>query len=201
MIFSVLYLALFLFTSAEYDGRFRTVQGSGYFFAIGVGLYHGLFLSSLGLWTKMIPGIFLISFLATGVAAVMLVQFLMGDTDLLNYRSTSRISYPAILLGLMAVQLLSVLLWQFFTGRLELDQNLSYAHFMERFGPVWNWLVLVLGIVVPSLFAAYSPLRTQGTISRGLVLVLAVLILTGAFTLKHLMIMGGQVVVPLGALS
>ncbi|MDH3444231.1 MAG: polysulfide reductase NrfD, partial [Deltaproteobacteria bacterium] len=132
MIVSVVY-AFFVFAQTrEFDRRLRAVQGLGCFFAITVGLYHGLFLSSLGrvLWTEMIPGIFLISSLATGVAAVMLIQALNGDTAILNDRSPARISYPAILLGLLAVQFLSVLLWQFFTGRLELEQSVSYAQFM-----------------------------------------------------------------------
>lgn len=203
MIVSVLYVFLLFTRTHEFDQRLRTVQGLGCFFAIGVGLYHGLFLSSLGrvLWTEMIPGIFLISSLATGVAAVMMIQAMSGDTAVLNDRSPARISYPAILLGLLAVQFLSVLLWQFFTGRLELEQSLSYAHFMERFGTAWNWLVMVLGILIPAIWAAFFLTRAKGMMGRGAALVLAVLILAGAFTLKHLMIMGGQLVVPLQLLS
>ncbi len=203
MIFSLVYLLLLLSKDVQFDAKFRTVQFIGCFFAIGVGLYHGLFLSSLGrvLWTEMIPGIFLISSLATGVAAVMLIQAIIGDTATWKEDTRARISFPAILLGLMAVQFLSVLLWQFFTGRLELEQNISYAHFMERFGLLWNAVVLVLGIVLPAVLAAVALLATKGTLGRGTAFVMALLILVGAFTLKHLMIMGGQVVVALQVLS
>ena len=203
MIFSLLYLIMLYSKEVKFDAKFRTVQFIGCFFAIGVGLYHGLFLSSLGrvLWTEMIPGIFLISSLATGVATVMLVQAILGDTATWTEATQSRISYPAILLGLMAVQFLSVLLWQFFTGRLELEQNISYVHFMERFGVLWNSVVLVLGIVLPAVLAAFALLATKGTLGRGMAFVIALLVLVGAFTLKHLMIMGGQVVVALQALS
>lgn len=203
MIFSLVYLFLLFSKDLKFDRKFRGVQLIGCFFAISVGLYHGLFLSSLGrvLWTEMIPGMFLISSLATGVATVMLIQAMIGDTGTLTSDSSSRISYPAILLGLLAVQFLSVLLWQFFTGRLELEQNISYAYFMERFGLVWNWLVLILGIVLPAILAAFSLLASKGILGRGMAFVLALLILVGAFTLKHLMIMGGQVVVALQALS
>ncbi|MDH3442966.1 MAG: oxidoreductase, partial [Deltaproteobacteria bacterium] len=68
-------------------------------------------------------------------------------------------------------------------------------------GPAWNWLVMILGIVVPAILAAFFLVRTKGIMGRGAALVLAVLILAGAFTLKHLMIMGGQLVVPLQILS
>jgi protein NrfD len=203
MIFSLIYLLLLFSKKLKFDRTFRGVQFIGCFFAVGVGLYHGLFLSSLGrvLWTEMIPGIFLISSLATGVATVMLIQAMIGHTGTFTSDSPSRISYPAILLGLLAVQFLSVLLWQFFTGRLELEQNISYAYFMERFGLVWNGFVLVLGIVLPAILAAFSLLASKGILNRGMAFVLALLILVGAFTLKHLIIMGGQVVVALQALS
>ena len=203
MIFSVIYILLLFSKDPQFDLRFRVIQSFGCFFAVSVGLYHGLFLSSLGrvLWTEMIPGIFLISSLATGVAAVMLIQALNGDTAVLTFSSSSRISYPAILLGLLAVQFISVLLWQFFTGRLELEQSISYAYFMERFGLAWNWVVLILGIVIPATIAAVSLLKFNGKLEREMAFIMALLILIGAFILKHLMIMGGQVVVPLQALS
>ncbi len=203
MIFSVIYILLLFSKDPQFDLRFRVIQSFGCFFAVSVGLYHGLFLSSLGrvLWTEMIPGIFLISSLATGVAAVMLIQALNGDTSVLTFSSSSRISYPAILLGLLAVQFISVLLWQFFTGRLELEQSISYAYFMERFGLAWNWVVLILGIVIPATIAAVSLLKFNGKLEREMAFIMALLILIGAFILKHLMIMGGQVVVPLQALS
>jgi protein NrfD len=202
MIFSVIYLILLFSKDPQFDRKFRTIQIFGCFFAISVGLYHGLFLSSLGrvLWTEMIPGIFLISSLATGVAAVMLIQALRGDAATLTRSLSSGISYPAILLGLLAVQFLSVLLWQFFTGRLELEQNISYAYFMERFGPVWNWLVLIFGMVIPAILAAFLLLKSKGVVGREMALILTLLILMGAFTLKHLIIIGGQVVVPLQAM-
>lgn len=203
MIVSVLYV-YFLFAQVfEFDRRLRVVQALGSFFAIGVGLYHGLFLSSLGrvLWTEMIPGIFLVSSLTTGVATVMLVQAASGDNTVLSDRSSTRISYPAVLLGLLAVQFLSVLLWQFFTGRLELEQNLSYVHFMQKFGVTWNWLVIIIGIVIPAVWTALYLVRANGVMGRGAALAIAVLILVGTFTLKHLMIMGGQLVVPLRLLS
>lgn len=202
MIFSMIYLILLFSKDPQFDSRFRTVQIFGCFFAISVGLYHGLFLSSLGrvLWTEMIPGIFLISSLATGVAAVMLIQALRGDAASLTYSSSSGISYPAILLGLLAVQFLSVLLWQFFTGRLELEQSISYAYFMERFGTVWNWLVLILGMVIPAGLATYSLLKSKGIVGREMAFIMTLLILMGVFTLKHLIIIGGQVVVPLQAM-
>ena len=71
---------------------------------------------------------------------------------------------------------------------------------MERFGTVWNLLVLIVGMVIPAGLATYSLLKSKGIVGREMAFIMTLLILMGVFTLKHLIIIGGQVVVPLQAM-
>ena len=199
MIFACIYAIMVMATDPNINVRFRTIQAIGAFFAISVGLYHGLFLSSLGrvLWTEMVPGMFLASSLATGVAAVLLIQSLWREPLSSQTRS---FSYPILLLVLLMFQLVSVVLWQFYTGRLELEQAISYQNFMDNYGILWTWAILIGGILLPGLIALNYLIKGISQIPRITAIVVSVLILAGGYMMKHLMVMGGQVAVPVSQL-
>ncbi|MBF0353528.1 MAG: polysulfide reductase NrfD [SAR324 cluster bacterium] len=196
MLFACLYAAMILFQPDKIDWKLRLAQILGSFFAAGTGLYHGLFLSSLGrvLWTEMTPGMFLASSLATGTAAIMLIRTIQAPV---KPEGTRDFSYRITLLVVLAFQLVSVILWQFYTGRLELEQELSYRNFMENHETLWTTVVLIGGIIIPGLAALYSMLKQEVKMGKGLTIIACVLVLTGGFVMKHLMVIGGQVVVPI----
>lgn len=208
VISSIVYAVLML-RKRPIDFTIRITQTIGTFFAFSVGLYHGLFMSSLGrvLWTEITPGLFLASSLVSGIAFVLILERIIAPQDAVSKPtvSESRLPlgldrFPAVLFIILLVQLASVLLWQFYTGRLELEQALSYDYFMENYRVVWVFTVLIGGTIVPMYLALMSMIRNEERMSTGRTIIVSLLILIGGFMMKHLMIIGGQVSLPIGFL-
>lgn len=200
--------AFLIWKEAPIDKKFRLVQTFGSFFAFSTGLYHGLFLSSLGrvLWTELTPGMFIASSLAAGIAFVLLVEMIVKsyvkDAD---ERDATEVSaplglhrYPVMFFIMLLVQLVSVVLWQFYTGRLELEQAISYNYFMENYSLLWTFAVLIGGIIIPMLMALVSMIKQEEKFTHLPAIIASVLVLFGSFMMKHLMITGGQISLPVG---
>lgn len=202
--------AFLIFKKESIDFMFRLWQIIGTFFAFSVGLYHGLFMSSLGrvLWTELIPGIFLASSLATGIAFVYLLERIVeyrGNTVPKVEKIQERLPlglnrFRVMLVTILLVQLVSIVLWQFYTGRLELEQALIYKYFMQEYGVIWIAVVLIGGTLIPMSIAFISLMRHEVRMTSLATIVTSVLILCGGFIMKHLLVIGGQVSLPVGFL-
>jgi protein NrfD len=207
-VFLALIYAFLIWKDAPIDNKFRLVQTFGSFFAFGTGVYHGLFLSSIGrvLWTELTPGMFFASSLTSGIAFVLLLELAVNhfkktkDEPELDTNATplGLYRYPVMFFVVLLVQFVSVVLWQFYTGRLELEQALSYDYFMQQYSIAWTYIVLVGGILIPMLISVVSMVKQESKFSQSLAIVVGVLILIGGFVMKHLMVTGGQISLPVG---
>lgn len=207
MVITIWY-AVLIWKEFPANNQFRLLQTAGTFFAFSTGLYHGLFLSSLGrvLWTELTPGMFIASSIAAGIAFVLLIKTLIDlvtkeevKTDLI--KSTLPLGlhrFQIMFFIILLVQLVSVILWQFYTGRLELEQALIYDYFMKQYGTIWTLLVLVGGIIIPIIITIVSLVKHEKNMAPIPTIVICVLILVGSFVMKHLLITGGQIALPVG---
>ena len=207
MVITIWY-AVLIWKEFPVNNQFRLLQTAGTFFAFSTGLYHGLFLSSLGrvLWTELTPGMFIASSIAAGIAFVLLLKTLIDlvtkdevRTDLI--KSTLPLGlhrFQVMFFIILLVQLVSVVLWQFYTGRLELEQALIYDYFMKQYGTIWTSLVLVGGIIIPIIITLVSLVKHEKNMAPIPTIIICVLILVGSFVMKHLLIIGGQIALPVG---
>jgi len=208
MIIAIWY-AILIWKNYPTNNQFRLLQTVGTFFAFSTGLYHGLFLSSLGrvLWTELTPGMFIASSIASGIAFVLLLETLI-NLSVKNDDETAETKETTLPLGLyrfqmmifiiLIVQLVSVVLWQFYTGRLELEQSLSYVYFMNQFGSIWTYFVLIGGIIIPMIITLISMIKHEEKMAPMYTMITCILILIGSFLMKHLLITGGQIALPIG---
>ena len=191
------------------NNQFRLLQTIGTFFAFSTGLYHGLFLSSLGrvLWTELTPGMFIASSIAGGIAFVLLLETLINlsvkneDENVETKETTLPLGlyrFQVMIFIILLVQLVSVVLWQFYTGRLELEQSLSYVYFMIQFGSIWTYFVLIGGIIIPMIITLISMIKHEEKMAPMPTMITCILILAGSFLMKHLLITGGQIALPVG---
>lgn len=206
VLFAFLY-AFLVWKDSERNTNFRLVQTFGTFFAFATGLYHGLFLSSLGrvLWTELTPGMFFISSITSGIAFVLLIELFIPKA---KKEENSVVSGEIFPLGLykhsvmffvaFLVQLVSYLLWQFYTGRLDLEQAISYEYFLANYGLIWTIVVLIGGTLIPMFLSLSSMIKKEEVFSKITAIITCVLVLVGGFTMKHLLIISGQIVIPIG---
>ena len=203
-----LYYAYLIYKGKEADSSMRIVQTVGAFLALAVGLYHGLFMSSLGrvLWSELTPGMFIASSFTSGAALVLLLRELMKNSG----DSTNTMEDEHLPLGLdrfqvmffiiLLVQLTSIVLWQFYSGRVDLEQEVSFRIFMDNYGLVWSFIVLIGGTILPLVITLRSMVKKETDMPSSVAILMSLLILVGGFTMKHLMIIGGQIHIPAGFL-
>ena len=205
VIFST-YYAYLVYKNFHHKPQMHFVKIVGSFLALSVGLYHGLYMSSLGrvLWSELTPGMFIASSLTSGIAFVLLFQQLKkgGHKD---HGEEAKIHLPlgldrfrVMFIILLIVQLISIILWQYYSGRLDLEQGLSFGIFMENYGVIWTLIVLFGGTIIPMLLCFRSIMRREHELPNFMTILICVLILFGGFTMKHLMIIGGQIHISAG---
>lgn len=201
-----LYYALLIYRGTKPGVRLRVVQTIGSVFALSVALYHGLYLSSLGrvLWSELTSGMFMASSFTSGIAFIMILRHLLfanqieGPSKMNNANLPLGLDrYQVLFFVFLMVQLVSIVLWQFYSGRLDLAQEHSYNYFMGNYGMIWTFVVLIGGTIIPTLIALYSLIQKQENMSAGITFLIGILILVGGFAMKHLIIIGGQIQIPI----
>jgi formate-dependent nitrite reductase membrane component NrfD len=149
---------------------------------IGLGIYTGILLGSLGarpLWNSAILGpLFLVSGLSTGAAFMMLY----------GLRDSERVLLGRADMGLIAVELALIGLW--LTGLMTGGAAAQEAARTVLGGPFtaafWT-LVVALGLLAP-LLAEWLELRHRAVPGR----LAAVLVLVGGFALRWILVYAGQ---------
>ncbi len=210
MIFVVLSLiyAWLYFKNNTSSSLFRGVMGLGAVFAILVGGYHGLLLSSLGrpLWAGgMITALFLISSLLGGTALMLLIRALglsVGvpksvSSEVASSSEIKGFNFSFLVCILSALQLILLISWQVSLTSSGLEAAATYNNLMNQNSGLWIGLVLICGLLLPLLGSLYSLIKDKtAEMSKGMGLVLSVLIIVGGFTFKHLVLIAGQITLP-----
>ena len=164
------------------DGHTREIAFANVVLGVGLGIYTGILLGSLGarpLWSSAILGpLFLVSGLSTGAAFMMLHAI----------RDDERIALGRADMGLIAVELALLGLW--ITGLATGGAASREAVGVILGGPFtaafWT-LVVSLGLLAP-LAAEWLELRHGAVPGR----LAAVLVLVGGFALRWILVYAGQ---------
>ncbi|MFQ5570336.1 MAG: NrfD/PsrC family molybdoenzyme membrane anchor subunit [Rhodothermales bacterium] len=172
-----------------------------------VGTYHGMLLSvmvSRPLWnTGPTVVAALLGFASTGIAVVMLVH-------LIRMRRAGRLADEAhvgsflddlrvvrnTLVAVLVLQLGTCFLWwlSLLLGALQDQQALAAAN--AAYGPMFWWLGIGLGIVLPLALGAYAVWRGEAAHRRLQITMIgltSVLILIGGFFFRLALVLGGQI--------
>ncbi len=164
------------------DGHTREIAWANVVLGVGLGIYTGILLGTLGarpLWSSPILGpLFLVSGLSTGAAFMMLY----------GIRDSERIALGRLDVGLIAVELALIGLW--LVGLLSGGAAAREAAGVVLGGPYtaafWT-LVITLGLLAP-LTAEWMELRHRAVPGR----LAAVLVLVGGFALRWILVYAGQ---------
>lgn len=173
--------------SAQICERFRTLLAwLTIFLSIAVALYTGLLLRSfpaVALWhNPMIPFLFTVSALSTGLAYLLLVQYAVLREHGPLARAYERADALLIILEMV---LIGLVLYAFLPG--SESGRASYALLMGNMG--WIFGFLVFGLLVPLLIEIKGSLSAWN--SSAPVLAAAVLVLIGGFLLRHYFLTAG----------
>lgn len=183
--------------------------------AVIVGAYHGLLLSlmvSRPLWnTGPTVVAALLGFASTGIAVVMLVHLirmkvggrLADEEHVATFLDDMRV-VRNILVGVLVLQLGTFFLWWLSLrfGSLHDQQALAAAN--ETYGPMFWWLGIGLGLVVPLVLGGISVLHGEAAHRRLQITMIGLtsaLILVGGFFFRLAMVLAGQSELPLHILT
>ena len=183
--------------------------------AVLVGAYQGLLLSlmvSRPLWnTGPTVVAALLGFASTGIAAVMLVHLirmrvrgrLADDEHVATFLDDMR-EVRNILVGVLVLQLCTFFLWWLSLrfGSLHDQQALAAAN--ETYGPMFWWLGIGLGLVVPLALGSIAVLRGEAAHRRLQITMIGLtsaLILVGGFFFRLAVVLAGQSELPVHILT
>jgi protein NrfD len=172
-----------------------------------VGSYHGLLLAintARPLWNSG-PTVVaaLLAFAATGIAAVMLTHLvrmqLAGRLDDAGHLGTFLDNMKPVrdvLVVVLVLQLGTFFLWwlSLFFGSLQDRLALDAAN--AAYGPMFWWIGIGVGLVLPLVLGSYVVWRGEAAHRRLQVLMIgltSVLILVGGFVFRLAVVLGGQV--------
>jgi len=208
MVLSLIYAWLY-FKNNTAGSLFKTILGTGTVFALLVGGYHGLLLSSLGrpLWAGgMVAALFLVSSVLGGTALLILLKELgisfgvpqKVGREIASASDAKGINFTVLFCTLSALQLILVLSWQISISRGALETSTTATSLMDQFGGLWISLVLLGGLVLPLLGSLYSLIKNKSSeMSKGMALTLSTLVIVGGFTFKHIVLLAGQIKLPI----
>ena len=213
---SLAYAYTFIAKGAEADGRMERLRRGlawiGVPLGIAVAVYTGVMLGAMParpFWnTPLLPLLFLLSSLSTGVAAILLMRAIFdgaeaSGTDAAASKSSYLLtSSDALLIGF---ELLAVVLFLLF-AHLTIG---NAAHAMSvilpggsMVGLFWIGFVavgLVLPVLVELIFVVPTLLRNKPyRIPRGVEILICAIIIVGGFMLRYVVVIAGQITGPVG---
>jgi protein NrfD len=183
--------------------------------AVIVGAYHGLLLAAMvsrPLWnTGPTVVAAMLGFASTGIAVVMLVHLFhmkmagrLADAEhVASFLDNMRI-VRNILVGVLTLQLGTFFLWYLSLrlGSLHDQQALAAAN--DTYGPMFWWLGIGLGLVLPLALGGIAVLRGEAENRRLQVVMISVtsiLILVGGFFFRLAVVLAGQSELPVQFLT
>jgi protein NrfD len=179
--------------------------------ALIVGAYHGLLLAMLTarpLWnTGPTVVAALLGFVSTGIAVVMLAHLIrmavtgrLADKEYLSTFFSDMRVVRNTLAATIVLQIGTCALWWLSLrfGALQDQQALACAN--EAYGPMFWWLGIGGGLVLPLLLGAYVVLRGEEhnrSLQIPMITLTSCLILVGGFFFRLAVVLGGQAQLPI----
>ena len=167
--------------------------------ALFVGVYHGWLLSGLvarPLWnTGLIIMIAMLSFVTTGMAAVLLITCLFAKSPLGEGSSAAPRSARTILSVALALQVIVLLAWWISLSGGSSDARGAIAALSATYSGLFWWVSVGLGLIVPIvLYLIDKSLRPKEAagINGPLTVLASILILVGGFVFRYILVIGGQ---------
>lgn len=210
VIVSLIY-AYMIFKNNTNKPSFRLIYVVGSVFAIGVGVYHGMLLTSLGrpLWVGgLVTALFLISSLLGGMAIVFILKSmsipLPAATEVRSQVAITNTSedekkidlnlFTFLLIGL---QIILLFVWQVSMYRSGAESVESMQQMMSNYGAMWWGIAVFVGLVIPFILSVFQLVKKGTTeLPNGLALLFSIFVLIGSVTFKHIIIMAGQYNIP-----
>lgn len=184
-IFFVISLAYAYFTFKADEGKTRMFAIMGIPFAIAISGYTGLILVQMkgyALWhSALIPVLFSISALASGIALVVLTAVLLQvEEGKIRFLAKSLMWVVGLDLILIFVEVLTLL-----NGHAE-AVDVAKVLLTGAYSPIFMGLYVLMGLIVP----LYILSRKQLTLK--LEAIASVLVLIGIIAMRYVIVMGGQ---------
>ncbi len=187
-----------------------TVKILGTVCAIAVGLYHGLLLSSnVGrpLWNDgLFPFMFFGFSVLTGFAVVLLINLAVSKTATSTVSRSEAAatqssdnngaSLPKLLFSVLVFELVAILLWMVNTTRSGLAAEKSLQLLLSDYALAWWGGTIVLGLVFPLVLVYFGSSRRNNP-PAGVLSLASAAILVGGIIFKHILLVAGQVRLPL----
>jgi formate-dependent nitrite reductase membrane component NrfD len=161
----------------------RPLAYLGFVFALAVGFYSGMLLYQMHghvLWhSALVPVIFLVSAIASGLAVVLLLS---GSAEADQTRVLSNVL--AIVVGVdLVLALPEVLTLAWSSGEKAAAAEVILS---GNYGFLFIWVYIIAGLLLPLV------VLTRHRVGRGVQVVAAVLILVGTMAMRYVIVMGGQ---------
>ncbi|MFQ5938107.1 MAG: NrfD/PsrC family molybdoenzyme membrane anchor subunit [Acidiferrobacterales bacterium] len=217
IVLSLVYAYTFLAKDAAPGDRFdtlrRTMAWVGMPLAIAVGFYPGMILSvmqSRPLWnSSVLPIVFVLSALSMGIACIVLARILTpmkaGDTKAESEYRTNNYVLTTSNVVVLSTVLLLVFLFAMLAQRAVGGVSEAISVILTGGGLAMAfWLgVVVIGLLVPIIVGLVSvfPRLIQGkeyAVSRAVEVIVPIAVLIGAFILRYVMVVAGQITGPVG---
>lgn len=165
--------------------------------AVLVALYHGAFFAVLAarpLWSSaLLPVLSLATSVALGISAILLLASLVGDKEGMGQVYAKLNRALVVSLGAATVMLLLHVM-TLANGTLEAKEHLALL--LSNYGGLFWVGAVFIGLIIPILLGAigiYTAATSEGqTVSMGLPLLVAILVLVGGYILRYVIIIGGQ---------
>lgn len=183
--------------------------------AVIVGTYHGLVLGvnvSRPLWNTG-PAVVaaMLAFASTGIAAVMLAHLIrmkvagrLDDRDhVAQFLGNMRV-VRNLLVTVLVLQLGTSVLWWLSLNFGSLREQQALAAANELYGPMFWWLGIGVGLILPLAVGAFAVLRGETAHRRlqiAAILTSSAFILIGGFFFRLAVVLGGQADLPVRTLS
>ena len=192
MIVDVIHIALWLWpvgNLAESDGARHCLGSIGVIFALCTMIYTGILLGAarpIAFWsTAMLPLLFLVSALSTGIMAVILLASFGGTSQLGPIHDLARFDILLIILEIF------VLLF-YLQGTHRVPESRASAQFVlaGSVAPLFWWGVAALGLIVPLLLELISR-SAEGGWAVTLALLASACGIAGGLFLRQVVLSGG----------
>jgi len=193
MILGAIHIAFWLWpfnALADAVGTRHFIGVLGAIFAFGTMIYTGILLGAsrpIAFWsTAMLPLLFLVSALSTGIMAVVLMASLAGGTYAEPIHSLARIDILLIILEMFVLGF-------YLQGTHRVPESRASAELVltGTVAPLFWWGVAVLGLIAPLLLDLFGVSAAGGAGARTFAVLASICGITGGLFLRQVVLSGG----------